>query len=138
MPVGGGVASAKEGVAGVKLRVKRQRLLLRAFRKPHELLAVKNRTRQIKPTNIVAFSTVRNESLGLPTFLAHYRQLEVRHSFFVSNNSTDSTNDYLAAQPDVSLWISAHSYKLSRFGMDWLTWLQFRCANRQSPIATGA
>ena len=92
----GCVASAKEGVAGVKLRVKRQRLLLRAFRKPHELLAVKNRTRQRKPTNIVAFSTVRNESLGLPTFLAHYRQLEVRHFFFVSNNSTDSTNDYLA------------------------------------------
>tara|TARA_B100000780_G_scaffold127274_1_gene89187 strand:+ start:291 stop:449 length:159 start_codon:yes stop_codon:yes gene_type:complete len=52
MSVGGGVVSAKEGVAAVKLRVKRQRLLLRAFRKHHELLAVKNRTRQIKPTNI--------------------------------------------------------------------------------------
>jgi hypothetical protein len=134
----GDVASAKEGVVAVKLRVKRQRLLLRAFRKRRQLLAVKNCTRQIKPTDILAFSTVRNESLRLPFFLAHYRQLGVRHFFFVSNNSTDSTNDYLAAQPDVSLWISAHSYKLSRFGMDWLPWLQFRYANRQSPLVLDA
>ena len=108
------------------LRWKRRRLLFRAWRKRRQLRAVVDRSGQIQPGDILAFSTVRNESIRLPFFLDHYRRLGVRHFLFVDNGSTDGTTDYLTSQPDVSLWQSAHSYKLSRFGLDWLTWLQIR------------
>jgi hypothetical protein len=71
-------------------------------------------------------STVRNEIVRLPFFLDHHRRLGVGHFLFVDNDSDDGTRDFLAGQPDVSLWTTTHSYKLSRFGVDWLTWLQIR------------
>ena len=40
--------------------------------------------------------------------------------------SDDGSREYLAAQPDVSLWTTGASYKASRFGVDWLTLLQRR------------
>lgn len=66
---------------------------------------------------------MRNEALRLPHFLAHYRQLGVRHFLIVDNGSTDETAAILQAQDDVSLWQTQASYKTARFGMDWLTWL---------------
>ncbi|WP_297768871.1 glycosyltransferase family 2 protein [uncultured Roseovarius sp.] len=109
-----------------RLRWKRRRLLWRSYRKRRQLRALIDRTPQIKPHDILCFSTVRNEALRLPWFLEHHRQLGVRHFLIVDNASDDGTRDYLAAQPDVSLWTTTHSYKLSRFGVDWLTWLQMR------------
>lgn len=108
------------------LRWKRRRLLFRAWRKRGQITAVADRTGTIAPGAILAFVTVRNEALRLPHFLDHYRRLGVSHFLVVDNASTDGTPDLLRDQPDVSLWHSAHSYKLSRFGMDWLTWLQIR------------
>ncbi len=64
--------------------------------------------------------------LRLPYFLQHYRRLGVKHFLFVDNNSDDGTGDYLTAQPDVSLWTTQHSYRLARFGMDWLGWLHWQ------------
>ncbi|MGC8201199.1 glycosyltransferase family 2 protein [Aliiroseovarius sp. PTFE2010] len=64
--------------------------------------------------------------LRLPYFLQHHRNLGVQHFLFVDNGSDDATTEFLAAQPDVSLWTTGASYRLSRFGMDWLTWLQVR------------
>lgn len=75
---------------------------------------------------ILGFATVRNEATRLPHFLQHHRALGVEHFLIVDNASDDGTADYLAAQPDVSLWHSADSYKLARFGMDWLTLLHLR------------
>ncbi len=109
-----------------RLRWKRRRLLWRSFRKRRQLAPVADRTRTIPPGAILAFSTVRNEAIRLPFFLEHYRKLGVDHFLFVDNDSADGTRDYLAAQPDVSLWRTRHSYRLSRFGVDWLTWLQMR------------
>ncbi|NOX39568.1 MAG: glycosyltransferase family 2 protein [Alphaproteobacteria bacterium] len=109
-----------------KLRLKRRWLLWRALRKRHQLSVVRNRTRQITRDAILGFSTVRNEILRLPFFLKHYRALGVEHFLIVDNNSDDGTREYLAEQPDVSVWGSTHSYKKSRFGVDWLTWLQIR------------
>ncbi|HEY9040512.1 MAG TPA: glycosyltransferase family 2 protein [Roseovarius sp.] len=109
-----------------RLRWKRRRLLWRSFRKRRELTPVADRTGAIRPGAMLAFSTVRNEVVRLPFFLTHYRKLGVDHFLFVDNGSTDGTRDYLAAQPDVSLWRTPHSYRLSRFGVDWLTWLQMR------------
>ena len=109
-----------------RLRWKRRRLLWRSFRKRRQLRAVIDRTDQIGAGDVLGFSTMRNEAPRLAFFLAHHRRLGVRHFLIVDNDSDDGTRAYLAAQPDVSLWRTAHSYKLSRFGVDWLTWLQIR------------
>ncbi len=75
---------------------------------------------------ILAFATVRNEAHRLPHWLSHYRQLGVDHFLIVDNASTDETRDILKQAPDVSVWKTRSSYRRSRFGMDWLTWLQIR------------
>lgn len=109
-----------------RLRWKRRRLLLRALRKRKQLRLHTDRTAQIEQGDILGFATLRNECLRLPFFLRHYRQLGVRHFLIVDNGSTDGTVEYLMRQPDVSLWQTPHSYRLSRFGMDWLTGLQMK------------
>lgn len=63
---------------------------------------------------------MRNEVIRLPHWLDHYRALGVDHFLIVENNSDDGTRELLCGQPDVSLWSTGHSYRLSRFGMDWL------------------
>lgn len=108
-----------------RMRWKRRRLLFRAWRKRKQIEPVIRRTQLIRPDDVLLFATVRNEETRLPHFLQHYRDLGVAHFLIVDNASTDSTRDLLADQPDVSLWQSPHSYKLSRFGMDWLTCLLF-------------
>lgn len=85
-----------------------------------------DRTGALAPGMIRLFATVRNEAERLPFFLDHYRRLGVGHFLFVDNASTDGTADLLAGQPDVSIWTTPHSYKRSRFGMDWLNWLLLR------------
>jgi Glycosyl transferase family 2 len=109
-----------------KLRWRRRKFLFRAYRKRRQLKVLVDRTGQIRPKNILAFSTVRDEIVRLPYFLEYYRKLGVQHFLFVDNNSSDGTTEYLKAQPDVSLWSTDHSYKLARFGVDWLTWLQIK------------
>lgn len=109
-----------------RLRWKRRRFLFRIWRKRGQITPVCDRTGAISSDAILCFSTVRNEMVRLPHFLAHYRKLGVDHFLFVDNGSDDGTADYLAAQPDVSLWSTQHSYRLSRFGMDWLGWLQWQ------------
>lgn len=109
-----------------RLRWKRRRLLFRALRKRHQLTVVASRTANIMRSDILLFSTVRNEMTRLPHFMEHYRTLGVRHFLFVDNGSDDGTQEFLRQQNDVSLWSTRHSYRLSRFGVDWLTWLQIR------------
>jgi hypothetical protein len=110
----------------LKLRSRRQRLLWRAWRKRGELASVADRTAQIAADDVLCFLCVRNEAARLPHFLRHHRALGVRHFLAVDNASTDATPDLLRDQPDVSLWRTGASYKASRFGMDWLTWLMLR------------
>lgn len=106
------------------LRWKRRRLLWRAFRARHQLSPIV--TRKIAPGAILCFSTMRNESQRLPFFLEHGRRLGVGHFLIVDNGSDDGTADLLRGQPDVSLWHTDGGYRASRFGVDWLTWLQIR------------
>jgi glycosyltransferase involved in cell wall biosynthesis len=112
-----------------RLRWRRRRFLLRALSKSRQLRPVQDRTRSIHPDDILGAMTVRNESARLPYFLAHHRRLGVRHFLVVDNASTDGTAEYLAAQPDVSLWTTSHSYKAARFGLDWLTAIMARHAH---------
>lgn len=108
------------------MRWRRRYFLYRALRKRHQLTEVENRTDQIASGDILLFATVRNEAERLPYFLQHYRNLGVSHFLFIDNDSTDVTQNVLRQQPDVSVWKTRHSYKLSRFGMDWLIWLLMR------------
>ena len=108
------------------LRLARKRWRIRAWRKRRELTAVSLRIEQIAPQDLLVFSTLRNERVRLPFFLRYYRNLGVNHFLIVDNASDDGSRDYLADQPDVSLWTTSHSYKRSRFGVDWLNGLQMK------------
>lgn len=112
-----------------RLRIQRKRWRIRALRKRRELSSAINRTDQIKPDDILVFSTFRNEAVRLPYFLKYYRDLGVNHFIMVDNESDDGGAEYLRAQPDVSLWTAHGSYKRSRFGVDWLNWLQRKYAH---------
>jgi len=103
-----------------RLRLQRRSLLWRAFRKRRELQPVTQRMSGLRPQPILLFSTMRNERVRLPYFLAYYRRLGVDHFLIVDNASDDGTREYLAQQPDVSLWSTPAGYKQSRFGMDWI------------------
>ncbi|MGE4326624.1 MAG: glycosyltransferase family 2 protein [Pseudodonghicola sp.] len=107
-----------------RLRLQRQRWRIRAFRKRRELTDVANRTASIRSNDILLFSTLRNERIRLPYFLQYYRGLGINHFLIVDNGSDDGSADYLKDQSDVSLWSTTASYKRSRFGVDWLNWLQ--------------
>ncbi|RKF16248.1 glycosyltransferase family 2 protein [Roseovarius spongiae] len=109
-----------------RLRWKRRRLLARALRKRRQLSVVEDRTNGLAAGAILCFSTVRNEAARLPFWLDHHRKLGVDHFLIVDNDSGDGTRELLAEQPDVSVWRTSHSYRLSRFGVDWLTLLQIR------------
>lgn len=85
-----------------------------------------DRSSAIRSDDILVFSTLRNERVRLPYFLKYYRDLGVNHFLIVDNDSDDGSREYLEAQPDVSLWSTKASYKRSRFGVDWLNWLQWR------------
>ncbi|WP_421905689.1 glycosyltransferase family 2 protein [Mameliella sp.] len=112
-----------------RLRLQRKRWRIRAFRKRRELRPLSDRTDQIRPSDILLFSTQRNEAVRLPWFLRYYREMGVGHFFFVDNDSTDGSADYLAEQPDVSVWTTRASYKRARFGMDWVNWLLLKHAH---------
>jgi hypothetical protein len=85
-----------------------------------------NRTGQIGAGDILVFSTLRNERVRLPYFFKYYRDMGVNHFLIVDNDSDDGSREWLAQQPDVSLWTTGASYKRARFGVDWLNWLQQR------------
>ncbi len=106
--------------------MERRRWQFRAVRSRHDLTSVRNRTTQILPGAILAYSTIRNEKPRLPFFLDYHRRLGVDHFLFVDNGSEDGGREYLAEQPDVSLWRTDSSYRRSRFGTDWMNWLKFR------------
>ena len=113
-------------LASLRLRWQRKRYLARAWLRRRELGSVVNRTDKIGRDAIIVLSTLRNERVRLPYFLSYYRDLGVDHFLMVDNDSDDGSREYLAAQPDVSLWTTKSSYKASRFGADWLTLLQMR------------
>lgn len=84
---------------------------------------IADRTAQISGSDVLLFCTLRNELVRLPYFLKYYRTLGIRHFLFVDNGSDDGSLEYLAKQPDASVWHTGKSYKRARFGMDWMNWL---------------
>lgn len=121
---------AAPGLSGLlaawRLRHRRRWLLARAIRARRHLTVIADRSRLIRTGDVLVFATVRNEDQRLPWFLDHYRKLGAAHFLIVENAATDGTRALLRDQPDVSLWATSHSYKRSRFGMDWMNWLLMR------------
>ena len=109
-----------------RMRWKRRRLIWRALSRRHDLRRLRVDEGAIAAAPILAFSTIRNECERLPFFLDHHRALGVGHFLVVDNASTDGSDAYLAAQPDVSVWRADASYKAARFGVDWLMCLKFK------------
>ena len=116
-------------IGSYRLRLRRKRSHLRAWRRHRDLLCVQDRSASIRRKDILLFSTLRNERVRLPYFLSYYRNQGVNHFLIVDNGSTDGSRDYLAGQADVSLWSTDASYKRAHFGVDWLTALQWRFAH---------
>jgi hypothetical protein len=112
-----------------RMRWKRRRLLWRSFRSRWQIKRVIDVTSTIDTDDVLLFATVRNEIERLPHFLNHYRTLGVSHFLIVDNVSDDGSKAFLEGQPDVSLWETYASYRKSRFGLDWITWLQIKHAH---------
>ncbi len=110
------------------LRHQRRIRRIRALRKQRELTLIRDRSGVCSDSGIFLFSVVHNEKPHLPYFLEYYRKLGIEHFFIVDNNSEDGSREYLSAQPDVSLWCAAASYKRAHFGMDWVNSLLRRYA----------
>lgn len=106
--------------AAYKLRWNRRKLLVRSWWKGRQLSVVRNQTSNIQPADVLCFACVRNEAQRLPFWLEHNRKLGIGHFLIVANDCSDGTVEFLEDQPDVSLWQTDASYRLSRFGMDWL------------------
>lgn len=102
------------------LRLERKRFLVRGWRKSRGVEEVANRTDAIREGDILCFCTLRNEKIRLKYFLDYYRDRGVDHFLFVDNDSGDGSREYLAEQPDCSVWWTDDSYKRARFGMDWI------------------
>jgi hypothetical protein len=105
------------------MRLQRKRWLLRAFLRRRDLTAVSDRTGAIRQHDILLCCCLRNERIRLPYLLDYYRRLGVHHFLFVDNGSDDGSREWLAEQPDVSLWTTQASYKRARYGLDWQNWL---------------
>ena len=77
-------------------------------------------SRRIRPGAIVALMAVRNEAERLPFLLQYHRALGVDAFAITDNGSTDGTLDYLAGEPDVTLYRTRQSFREAGCGMDWI------------------
>ena len=107
-------------LSSYRLRWMRKRWKFRARWKRRELSPLIQRTADLPRDALLLFCTLRNERARLPYFLEYYRKLGIQHFLFVDNGSDDGSAQYLAAQPDTSIWVTQASYAASRHGIDWI------------------
>lgn len=110
----------------LSLRFRRKRLLARALWRRRALQPLNVKADKLRGQPILLFAAVYNERIRLPYFLQYYRDLGIDHFIIVDNASDDGSRGYLVKQPDVSLWTTSASYSANRYGMDWITALQYR------------
>ncbi len=107
---------------------------VRAFARSEVLRLIRRSSNSpTHPCTPIAISVVRNERARLPDFLDHHRRIGVGGFVFIDNGSDDGGREYLAQQPDVTLfivdtafdWRRKHGWitqAINRFGRDrwWL------------------
>ncbi len=93
------------------------------FPNPDELKCTATNPIQISQESILVFTVVRNERWRLPWFLEYYRSLGVDRFFFVDNDSSDGTAEFLQEQEDVYVFWTDQNYAKSYSGMQWVNWL---------------
>lgn len=59
----------------------------------------------------VVVCAIHNDYIYLEKFLPYYRNIGVKHFFFIDNNSTDESSTYLKKQKDVTLVSAQHKFK---------------------------
>ena len=69
---------------------------------------------------VTVVCVARNEAERLPSFLAHYRKLGVRHIHIIDNSSNDRTRDIARASPRTTVWGTDASYAEAAFGQIWI------------------
>lgn len=79
-------------------------------------------TKSISPARsaLSALMVVRNEATRLPHVFDHHRGLGIDRFFVVDNGSTDGSRDWLLAQPDCHVFVTADSFRDAGCGMDWI------------------
>jgi glycosyltransferase involved in cell wall biosynthesis len=84
-----------------------------------ELISSEASTIAAREAGVAVVACLRNEMFMLPHFLAHYRTLGVEAFLIADNCSDDGTLEYLAEQPDVTLFSVDTSYNRSAYGVAW-------------------
>ena len=84
-----------------------------------ELVSPEARLQHARHAEVALVACMRNEMFMLPQFLKHYRKLGVGAFLIADNASDDGTLEYLAEQPDVSVFSVDTDYKLSHYGVAW-------------------
>ena len=69
---------------------------------------------------VTVICVARNEAGRMPSFLAHYQKLGVRHIHIIDNASTDGTRDIVASCPNATLWTTDASFADAAFGHIWI------------------
>jgi tetratricopeptide (TPR) repeat protein/glycosyltransferase involved in cell wall biosynthesis len=77
----------------------------------------------LQSDGVTVFMSVRDEVANLAQFLRHYRKLGVRRFVAVDNLSSDGSEAYLRAQPDVMLYRTRDDFQASNSGMRWINTL---------------
>ncbi|NCG23745.1 MAG: hypothetical protein GWP47_06405, partial [Actinobacteria bacterium] len=88
--------------------------------RPGELSRVDDRPLNQDRAEIRLFTVIRNELWRLPWFIDYYRALGVDRFFFVDNDSTDGSLQWLLTQPDVHVFHTVTPYAIGRSGMVWI------------------
>tara|TARA_B100000959_G_scaffold193190_1_gene202005 strand:+ start:462 stop:2246 length:1785 start_codon:yes stop_codon:yes gene_type:complete len=70
-------------------------------------------------SEVRCFCVGRNEGKRLPFFIKYHKELGVDRFFYVDNNSSDDSIEFLLGQDDVHVWKTDQSYQESRYGYDW-------------------
>lgn len=84
-----------------------------------ELISPASRLQQAREAEVALVACMRNEMFMLPHFLDHYRKLGVGAFLIADNTSDDGTLEFLAEQPDVSVFSVDTDYNVSRYGVAW-------------------
>jgi hypothetical protein len=68
---------------------------------------------------VTVVCVARNEADRLPSFLAHYRKLGVRHIHIIDNSSNDHTGDIASSWPRTTVWTTSASFAAAAGSQLW-------------------